>query len=151
MKPITKRYVIHAPVADVWDALVNPKTIRAWGGGPVKMHVHQGKWWHLWGGDICGRNLEVVKGKKLAQEWYGGDWDEGSKVTFSLKPTKTGTILSLRQTGVPKEEYADIRDGWDDYYLGPIKELLEERVVAAAAKAAKKKKPLKKNGAKKRR
>lgn len=126
MAPITKRYAIRATPEAVWDALTNPKTIRKWGAGPVKMHAHKGRWWHLWGGDVCGRNMQVVKEKKLVQEWYGGDWDKGSKVTFSLKKSKTGTTLTLRHVGVPRDEYAGIKSGWDDYYLGPMKRLLEK-------------------------
>ena len=130
MRPIAKRYLIRVPAAAVWDALVSTKTINAWGGGPAKMNGRKAQWWQLWGGDVCGRNLQVVKGKKLVQEWYGGDWDAPSKVVIALKPTKTGTIVTLRHAGVPKEEHAGIRDGWDDYYFGPMKEFLERKKKA---------------------
>jgi len=32
----------------------------------------------------------------------------------------------LLHTGVPDEDYADIADGWKEYYLGPLKDNLEK-------------------------
>jgi len=43
MKTIKKECHIMAPLNAVWDALVNPKTIDKWGGGPVKMSERKEK------------------------------------------------------------------------------------------------------------
>ena len=42
---------------------------------------------------------------------------------------KIATRLDLEHTGVPDAEAADFDAGWDDYYLGPMKELLEGRAA----------------------
>jgi len=124
-KPITKDYFIKAPTLEVWKALVNQKYIENWGGGPAKMDDKIDTKFSLWGGDIHGKNIEVVTNKKLVQEWYGGDWQKPSILTFKLEEEKDGTRLTLFQTDVPEEELNDIDAGWDDYYLGPLKEYLE--------------------------
>ena len=75
---------------------------------------------------LHGKNIEVVSNKKLVQEWFGGDWEKPSIVTFTLKEKGTMTELTLLQTDVPDNEAVDIANGWKTYYLGPMKELLEQ-------------------------
>lgn len=123
---ITKRYEYDAPISEVWKALVDQQTIEDWGGGPVVMDASVGTEFSLWGGDVYGKNLEVIPEKKLIQDWYGGQWDKPSKATFELSTRCGKTTINLSQTDVPDDEVADIDAGWDDYYLGPIKELLEK-------------------------
>ena len=126
MKTIKKSYVIMAPVAFVWKAFVDPHEIDAWGGGPAVMDDNEGTAFSLWGGDIHGKNIEVVINKKLVQEWYGGDWLEASRVTFIFNSEGNKTQVSLLHENVPDAEVKDIDSGWDDYYLGQIKAHLEE-------------------------
>lgn len=127
MKTIRQKYTIKAPVEKVWQALVDPKIIAKWGGGPAKMDDKVGTNFKLWGGDIHGQNLKVVKNKELTQDWISGDWEKPSRLTFKLSAVKDGTQVDLLQTEVPDEEYADIADGWKEYYLGPIKAYLENK------------------------
>ena len=129
MKYIEQRYLIKAKPEKVWDALVNPKTIEKWGGGSAKMQGKVGFEFSLWGGDIYGKNLEVENpptgAKKLVQEWYGGEWELPSIVTFKLNTSNGYTEVILQHKDVPKDEVKSIAEGWRDYYLGPLKKLLE--------------------------
>jgi len=125
MGKITKEYQIRAPIEKVWQALVSPEKINKWGAGKAKMSEKEGEEFSLWSGDIHGKNVEVVPGKKLIQEWYGGDWPKPSKAIFTLTEREGKTILKLEHTGVPEKEHDAIDQGWDDYYLGPIKKFLE--------------------------
>lgn len=125
MKSLKKTYVINAPIEKVWDALVNPSTINKWGGGPVKMSPEENFQFEFWGGDIFGTNTKVVKNKLLEQDWYGGKWEKPSKVKFELSEEEGKTKLILIHDDLPDDEADDFDQGWDDYYLGPIKELLE--------------------------
>lgn len=126
MKIIKKQYQILAPREAVWDALVNPRTIEKWGGGPAKMSDKRGEKFSLWGGDIHGTNIEIVPQKKLVQEWYSSDDpDKATKVTFSLTDKGGLTVLNLIHEGVSDKVFDSIDEGWDTYYLGEIKKLLE--------------------------
>lgn len=111
---------------EVWKGLVDPKAIEMWGGGPARMEEKAGTKFSLWGGDIHGTNLEVVKNKKLVQEWFSGSWKKPSNVTFTLIEKGNETEVDLLHEEVPDEEGGEIADGWKDYYLGPMKELLEK-------------------------
>ncbi len=125
MKNIKQKYQIIAPVEKVWQALVDPKIIEKWGGGPAHMDSKVGTKFKLWGGDIHGTNLEVSENKKLVQDWFGGDWEKPSKVIFNLKASGGKTEVELIHEDIPDEEVKDIEQGWKDYYMVPIKELLE--------------------------
>lgn len=122
---IKQRYLIKAPISKVWEALVLPKVIDAWGAGPAKMDDKEGSTFSIWGGDIWGKNLEVIKGEKLVQEWYGGKWAKPSIVTFDLKSKGNMTEVNLVHKGAPVDEEADLADGWKKYYFGEIQKLLE--------------------------
>lgn len=80
----------------------------------------------LWDGEIFGKNLEVVKNKRLVQEWTSGNWKKPSTVIFNLRSLNGKTEVELVHTNVPDEEIKDIDNGWKDYYINPLKELVEE-------------------------
>ena len=61
----------------------------------------------------------------MEQEWFSGKWKKPSKLRFELSEKDGKTKVSLAHANVPSEELDDIDKGWDDYYLGPIKNLLE--------------------------
>lgn len=128
MKSIYKKYTILAPVSEVWKALVNSEYIEAWGAGKAHMDDTEGYEFSLWDGSVHGTNIKVVEYKKLVQEWYGGDWEKPSMVQFLLFEGKDGsTKIQLVQDDVPDHEVKDIDEGWDKYYLGAIKQYLEEK------------------------
>lgn len=126
MRTITKDYVINALIEKVWDALVNPETIDKWGAGPAKMDASERFEFELWGGDTHGKNTKVEQNKILEQDWYSGDWSEPSRLRFELSEKDGKTHLHMLHENVPDDEADDIDKGWDDYYLGPIKRLLEK-------------------------
>lgn len=125
MKSIKKNYEIHASIARVWDALVNPSEIENWGAGPAKMDDKVGSRFELWGGDIWGTNTKTEVNKLLVQDWYAGDWKEPSKLEIKLTETNGKTKVTLLHENVPNSEIDEIDDGWDRYYFEPIKEYLE--------------------------
>jgi hypothetical protein len=57
----------------------------------------------------------------------GGDWPKPSIATFKLADEDGKTRVDLIHTDVPDDEAADFDAGWDDFYLGAIKEWLEGR------------------------
>lgn len=125
MKTIKQTYRIEAPIEGVWEALVNPSEIDAWGGGPAVMDDKAETEFSLWNGDIHGKNIEVKQYELLKQEWFSGDWPVPSIVTFVLKPDGNGTKIELTHENIPDKEAKEIDEGWKKYYLGEIKNLLE--------------------------
>lgn len=122
---IRQSYIIHARANDVWEALVDPKLITQWGGGPAVMSDKVGGKFKLWGGDVFGKNIEVIKKKRLVQEWTSGKWKTPSKVHIALSEEHGTTYIDLLHEDVPDNERDEVNKGWKNYYFGPIKNLVE--------------------------
>ncbi len=127
MPTIEQSYEMNASAEEVFDALVNADTIQNWSEDEVKMSAEVGAAFSLWGGQMFGTNLEVVKNKKLVQEWCYDQWEKPSKVTFTIKTKGKKTIVDLLHEEVPEKSVNSIADGWDAYYLGAIKKMFEEK------------------------
>ncbi len=126
MKKLTQKHSVRASINEIWQALTDPKIIESWGGGPAKMSGEEGFEFELWGGDIHGKNLMVLEHKKIVQEWYAGKWKKPSIVTFSLIEDGDKVEIELIHEDIPEEEFEKIEEGWKDYYIGPLKKLLEK-------------------------
>ena len=119
------KLVIAADPEEVFAALTNPFQIEIWSGYPADMKAEAGYVFSLWEGDITGVNLEVVPNRRLVQEWFFGERDEQSLVEIKLKKEGGKTVLDLKHTHIPAEVYEEITEGWREYYLGSMKEMLE--------------------------
>lgn len=113
---------------EVYEILMDAKKHAELTGGEAKISRKVSGKFIIYGGEIEGKNLELVPDKKIIQSWRYSDWPEGhySTATFLLDETDKGTRLTFTQTGVPDDKYEDIKQGWNDYYWGPIKEMLEK-------------------------
>lgn len=127
-KNIRQSVTLKATPHEVYEAIMDSKKHAEFTDSQVTIRREVGGKFSIYGGDIEGTNLELVPDQKIAQSWRYSDWPEGhySKVTFSLKEVAGGTRLTFTQTGVPEEHYEDIAQGWQDYYWGPMKEMLEK-------------------------
>lgn len=127
MKNFTLVYDIEAPLELVWDALTKPELIEKWGAGPdVEMTDIEGDSFSLWGGDIYGVNKKVETHKKLVQEWWGNDeWDKPSLVTFTFSFKDGCTSVELLHEDLPEDQADSFEEGWTDFYMIPLKELVE--------------------------
>ena len=126
MPTIEKTYEMNATPEEVFNALINHDLIQTWSGDEAKMNAKVGGTFSLWGGQMFGINLEIVKNKRLVQQWSYSNWKEPSKVTFTIKVVEKKTIINLLHEDVPEKSVNSISDGWDAYYLGAMKEMFEE-------------------------
>jgi len=71
-----------------------------------------------------GTNVELVKDKRIVQEWRAEEpgWPDNyfSRVTFELAAVKGGTKLTFTHAGVPTANAKSIADGWREYYWEPL-------------------------------
>lgn len=120
MKTFKKIFKINAEPSDVYSALTNPFTIELWSGYPAKMSTEPGSEFSLWEGDITGKNLELIQDKKVVQEWYFGDQPEKSVVTIDIRSDGENSLVTVEHSNIPDDEFAQISEGWRDFYIGAI-------------------------------
>jgi activator of HSP90 ATPase len=127
-KAIKQTATFKAAPHAIYEALMDERKHAAFTGGDAKISRKVGGKFTIYGGDIEGKNLELVPDQKIVQTWRYSDWPEGhySIATFALEPTEKGTRLIFTQTDVPDEKYEDIKQGWKDYYWAPMKVMLED-------------------------
>jgi uncharacterized protein YndB with AHSA1/START domain len=126
MKDFKKYYVITATPDEVYLALTVEATIMLWTADKANMQALEGSEFSLWDGSIQGKNLELVPGKKIVQQWYFGDQEPPSIVTIKLHVHKQGTSAELTHTNIPAADYNDFVDGWDNSYFGAIQDFYNE-------------------------
>jgi activator of HSP90 ATPase len=120
MKDFKKYYIVGADPEMVYKALTNAATIQLWSGSPAVMEPLIDTEFSLWEGSICGRNIEFIPFKKIVQEWYFGEQENPSIVTFLLHEDKKGCSVELRHTNIPDEEYDNITSGWTEMYFASL-------------------------------
>ena len=113
----------------VYELLMDERKHSAFTGGETKISRKAGGKFSISGGDIEGKNLELIPDQKIVQSWRYSDWANGvySTATFALEELGDNTRLTFTQTGVPDEHYEDIKQGWKDYYWAPMKQILENK------------------------
>ena len=80
----------------------------------------------LFGGQITGRQLELVPSQRVVQAWRAGSWPAGSYsiVRFELSPAATGCQLVFDHTGFPAGEAQHLALGWHANYWTPMARVL---------------------------
>lgn len=120
MKNYSNYFIISEEPEIVYQALVSPLTIKLWTGMDAKMEEVEGSEFELYDESLVGINLEFVKGERIVQQWFFGEQEEPSIVTYKLFPHKKGTSLQLIHTNIPDVDFEDIVDGWENVYMADL-------------------------------
>ncbi len=124
MATVEKQYIIKAAPKKVYEALTSENLIEQWSGATAKMDISPEGVFSLWGETIHGVNKEVTE-ERIVQLWKEESWQDYSSCVFTIEKSDDSTVLTLTHTDVPESSARSIDQGWDEYYLGPLKELLE--------------------------
>jgi activator of HSP90 ATPase len=124
---IEQKVFFKATPQEIYDALLDPKKHADFTGSPATTSAKKGAKFTAWGGYIIGKNLELVKGKRIVQEWKTTEWPDGypvSRLELTLTTRNGGTELEMLHLKVPAEQLADYSSGWKTSYWDPLKEYL---------------------------
>lgn len=153
MNRIEQTYIINASPEEVWAALTDPTLQAKWTGQRAQYDARVGGRYQLFDDYVTGEIVEAEAPNKLSQTWKPNDWTiDNSMVSFVLKKVPEGTQVELLHENVQPEDFEGTNEGWNQYYLGAIKTMLEAENIKPKAKAARKptraKKPVRKAAAK---
>jgi activator of HSP90 ATPase len=128
MKSIKQTVTFNASPHEIYEMLMDSKKHSEMTGSDAKISRDVGGKFSVWGGDLSGINVALVKDKKIVQKWRSSDWpkDVFSIATFELKKVGAKTKLIFTQTGIPNDKYEDVKQGWIDYYWDRMKSKLAE-------------------------
>ena len=84
----------------------------------------------IYEGDINGKNIELIQDKKIVQEWRteSENWPKGyySTITLILEPLDDGTLIKFTHFNIPEGDFESVKEGWDEYYWEPLKDMFEK-------------------------
>ena len=120
------------PPEKLWRALTQPHLIEEWlmknDFAPTVGHRFNLR--GEWGGVLDCEVLAIEPNKTLSYTWNFAHedpaYDMKSVVTFSLTPTRTGTLLRVEQVGFrpeQKQAYGGAKAGWAQF-LGKLEQVL---------------------------
>ena len=129
MKTIKQTAYFNATPHEIFELLMDSEKHAAFTGHKAEISRKKGGSFTAYDGWIQGRNLEIVKDKKIVQAWRGDDWEKGyySKAEFKLVKKGRGCKLTFTHTGVPDKHYKGINQGWNDHYWERMKKFLKKR------------------------
>jgi len=118
--------MLTASAARIYATLLDGKQFAACTGLPAEIDPKAGGGFSMFGGQIVGRNVELVADRLVVQAWRPTHWDPGvySMAKFELKPMGSGTMIVLDHTGFPAGEYDSLESGWTAHYWNPLKKFL---------------------------
>jgi activator of HSP90 ATPase len=110
----------------IYEALLDAKQFAAFSGAPAEIDRKEGGAFSMFGGQIVGRNIELVVNQRIVQAWRPTHWEPGvySIVAFVLKPQGSGTLVALEHKGFPEGEFDHLESGWHAHYWEPLKKFL---------------------------
>jgi uncharacterized protein YndB with AHSA1/START domain len=124
---IHQEVTIPASPAAVFETLMSSDSFaKMTGGRGAEISREAGGAFKMFGGDIQGRNVELVPGKRVVQAWRSGAWPEGvySLVKFELSGDAKATKLVFDQVGYPDGAHDMLASGWSQMYWDPMTKML---------------------------
>jgi activator of HSP90 ATPase len=110
----------------IYEALLDSKQFAAFTGVPAEIDAKAGGAFSLFGGQILGRNVELITNQRIVQAWRPASWTPGvySIVKFELLPRDSGSTLLLDHTGFPAGLADHLDSGWHTHYLDTLQKFL---------------------------
>jgi activator of HSP90 ATPase len=128
--PNSKRTSLHQEVdikatpQRIYQTLLSSKDFAAFTGAPAEIDPKPGGAFSLFGGQVVGRNIELVPNQRIVQAWrVVADFPDGvyTMVKFELKPRDSQTSVILDQTGFAEGDFDHLSVGWHSHYWEPLK------------------------------
>jgi activator of HSP90 ATPase len=116
-----------APATRIYEALLDAKEFSAFTGAAAEIQRQAGGPFKLFGGQIEGRNIELVPNRRIVQAWREPSWPAGyySLVKFEVMEHAGGSRIVFDQTGIKEEDWKHLSEGWATHYWEPLRKYLK--------------------------
>ena len=127
VKNLRQTVTVKASPNSVYDTLVDPVEHTRFTGAAAKISGKVGSTFSLYDRSLTGVVVASERGRRLVLAWRSEGWPKGhySIAQFTFDRIKGGTRITFEQFGIPASDFADIRDGWKQFYWEPLRLYLE--------------------------
>lgn len=111
------------PAKVIYKAWLTSQTHTDMTGGEAFVSSKVGGKFKAWDGYITGKNLELVKDKRIIQAWRTSEFAEmdlDSLLVVDFEDVSGGCKVTIAHSLIPKGQ-SSYKQGWIDYYLLPMK------------------------------
>ena len=110
----------------LYETLISAQSFSEFTGASAEIDAREGGAFSCFGGQIAGRNIELVPGERIVQAWRVATWAEGvySIVRFSFEKLESNTRLTLDHAGFPDGAGEHLEGGWPKMYWDPLRKYL---------------------------
>lgn len=111
------------PPDQLFLMLTDPARIRSWtrSSASIPQILLPGASFTLFDGSISCKILKLTPSDRIEMEWKLKSWAQTSRVLIQIEFEKQGSVLKIKQTGVPSGEAEITKNNWHNYYWNPIK------------------------------
>ena len=128
-KNLDQKIIIKTSPHELYEAFMDSKKHSKFTESKVKISSEVGGNFSIFEGDINGKKVELIQNKKIIQTWRseGEHWPKGyySTITLIFEPIDDGTLIKFTHADIPEGAYESVKEGWDEYYWEPLKEMFE--------------------------
>ena len=113
----------------LFDAWIDGDRHAMMTGAGASSDARVGGAFQAWDGYIEGRHELLDRPRRIVQAWRTGEFPDGapdSRLELLLLAENGGTRLHLHPSEIPAGQAERYRQGWEDYYLAPIRAWLAE-------------------------
>lgn len=129
VKTILQRVKLPAKPRDLYDLYMDPRRHGEAIGTKVWISKRRGGRFSAWDGHTGGEILDLVPGKRIVQTWRTSRWkeqDPDSVVVLTFERAREGSKLTIVQTNVPDDLYAELAKAWDEQYSSRLRDYLRQ-------------------------
>lgn len=114
----------------IYNAWLSGKEHTAMTGGKATASAKTGGSYSAWDNYIKGKNLELVKNKRILQSWRSSEFPKDCMNSFlliKLDETAAGTKLTIIHSEIPVGQGKSYKSGWVEHYFNPMKEYFSKK------------------------
>lgn len=125
---VTDNEEFRAPAEALYDVFTDPDRIAAFTRAKPKLFegAKEGGKFELFGGNVSGEYLELVKPTKIVQSWRLDQWPKGHysrlEINFDQNDVDNVTVMRVTWSGVPIGQEEVTKRNWGEYYVRSIKQ-----------------------------
>lgn len=113
------------PPEQLYLMLTDPSRLRSWTRSPaaIPQLLLPGAPFTLFDGNISCKFIALKSNERIEMEWKLRGWSQASNVVIDIgrDQQQQGTVLKIKQSGVPSGEADVTKNNWHNYYWNPIK------------------------------
>ena len=123
-KEMSLREELKCRKEEIFRALTQVDLVSAFTRGPAVSEPHVDGRFSYFDGNVSGTFTSLIPDQEIRQKWRFKSWPSGhySDVCIRMEEREDHTLVSVKQTGIPANDYERTEHGWRSMYFQSLKQ-----------------------------